>query len=321
MRVAIIGGGFTGLATARALLAKGFSVTLFDKRPIGEGTSGAASGLMHPFPGFAARISLYEKEAMALSCSLIEEASEHVGKPLCQRGGLLRIPLNERQAARWLELSQEREDVASILNPPRFLSANHPIYQITSGVTVFSRDYLEALFSLCSTLAMEFRPERVESLAGLDGYDKIVVAAGYESRDFAPLDDFESIKGQALICEGEMGLVSAIGKGYLAVTSEAGIYHLGSTYERNYDSAEPKLDEASRLILPQAEKYLSDVKPLYISDVRGGVRLARRGGYLPRVKPLSERVWVAAGMGSRGLLYHALVGQWVAAGLASTPKG
>jgi glycerol-3-phosphate dehydrogenase len=43
----IIGAGFTGVATAHDLALRGFDVTVIDRGPIANGTSGRTHGLLH----------------------------------------------------------------------------------------------------------------------------------------------------------------------------------------------------------------------------------------------------------------------------------
>lgn len=43
----IIGAGFTGVATAHDLALRGFDVTVVERGPIANGTSGRTHGLLH----------------------------------------------------------------------------------------------------------------------------------------------------------------------------------------------------------------------------------------------------------------------------------
>ena len=45
--VLVIGGGGTGVGTARDLAARGVDVTLVDRSGLGSGTSGRSHGLLH----------------------------------------------------------------------------------------------------------------------------------------------------------------------------------------------------------------------------------------------------------------------------------
>ena len=62
----IIGAGFTGVATAHDLALRGFDVTVVERGPIVNGTSGRTHGLLHS----GARYAVNDKEA-AIEC--IEE--------------------------------------------------------------------------------------------------------------------------------------------------------------------------------------------------------------------------------------------------------
>ena len=66
MRVAVIGGGITGCATAALLAERGATVTLFEREAIGAGASGRNSGLLQApldpllVPLYEASIALYD---------------------------------------------------------------------------------------------------------------------------------------------------------------------------------------------------------------------------------------------------------------------
>jgi len=47
IKVAIIGGGIAGLSIARDLALRGFKITIFDKRKIGNGTTTQCAGMLH----------------------------------------------------------------------------------------------------------------------------------------------------------------------------------------------------------------------------------------------------------------------------------
>ena len=80
MKIAIIGAGFAGLASAKFLIDAGASVTIFDAKGVGGGASSVCCGLMHPYPGLESRRSLHAEEALRCSKELIRLAEENTPK-------------------------------------------------------------------------------------------------------------------------------------------------------------------------------------------------------------------------------------------------
>jgi glycine/D-amino acid oxidase-like deaminating enzyme len=307
MKIAIIGAGFSGLATAYYLLKKGASVTLFEKAGKGENTSGSASGLLHPFPGFAARISMFEAPCREKTLELLEAATAFATGPIYDKEPLLRVMLSESQEKRFEYLLQERSDISKALELPRIVRSGSSAYWIHSGITIYSKEYIKALYGLLTSLGALFINQEIKNIEELSCFDHTVLAAGFEAEKLIELPGFQKIKGQALVVNLSESYPSILGKGYLAKTPNSGIYHLGSTYEHDFEKIEI---DAKKSILESAKEYLdTDLK---IEGVKAGVRLAKRSSYLPFVSRISEKLSIIGAMGSRGLLYHAFCGDLLA---------
>lgn len=199
-RIAIVGGGLAGLATAVELLELDPSITtlhIFD--PCLPGTGGAsavAAGLLHPFTprgteiwagrtGFAAALSLIRRA---------EASGEHVSRG----GGLLRLAFDPEQAAllqeasasngegaleqRWVSHTEACERAGSEVGDGALGATFAP-----AAVSVDTPSYLRALWAICEAAGAEWRLQSVHSLSSLQSaavaeggqpYDAIVVAAG-----------------------------------------------------------------------------------------------------------------------------------------------
>lgn len=315
MKIAVIGAGFGGLSVAFHLLSFSHQVTLFDHRNIGEGTSSVASGLIHPFPGSMVKTSLYEKEGREKTRQLIQKAAELSEYPLMTPGPLLRVATNKEQEKTLTALMKTRDDLRLAKETWKGVRKDFASFWIDSGFTVHSKHYLKALFKLFMSLKGQFEKVKIQSLDQLTAFDHIVLATGSESDAFLQLSKrgFTKKKGQILEvkCDLMKEMPSIIGKGYLAKTDKE-TFHLGSTYEKHFQS--PQFDQkvAESIILDNARTYLTCVDQCEIIGGSAGVRFAKRSHYLPFVTFLKRNLSVITAFGSRGLLYHALCGEMLA---------
>ena len=87
--VAIVGGGFAGVAAAY-ILSQNARVTLFDAIGIGAGASGASTGLLHPYAGEKGRRSWEADSAMEASKELLTVAAREMGQPVADYRGILK---------------------------------------------------------------------------------------------------------------------------------------------------------------------------------------------------------------------------------------
>ncbi len=88
-KVIIIGAGFTGVATAHDLALRGFDVTVVDRGPIANGTSGRTHGLLHS----GGRYAVNDKE------SAIECIEENTIPGVIEPNGGLFVAINESDMA------------------------------------------------------------------------------------------------------------------------------------------------------------------------------------------------------------------------------
>jgi len=280
-KAAVIGAGFAGLS-AVYFLSKKYEVTLFDQKGVGGGASGISSGLLHPYPGEKGRLSWHAEEAMKLSKKLIDEAENALGEPVADRNGILRLGPIMSPGSDVIELA-----------PEKFL--------ITSGMTVFPSLYLKGLWKICETRGVELKIQKISNLAELQGYDLIVLAVGAGLRFFNEKENLKInfVKGQILTCALEKPLERSISsKIYTALTENRLQCHVGATYERDV------IDE-----IPDQAKAIALLKPtLPVKECRAGIRVTNPAHYFPIVQQIGPHHYVITALGSRGLLYHALMG-------------
>ena len=301
MNIAIIGAGFAGLSTAHFLLEEGpVSITIFDAKGVGAGASGVCSGLLHPYPGLAARRSQNAHEALLIAKELLKIAEAHTPKQVAARSGILRTCMDSKQ----------REQLHQAINA--FGDVEHlegDTFLIHSGITVHSENYLEGLFASLKKKGVVLEIRKIETLKELEHFDRIVIAAGFGVRAFPECKDLniKFMKGQSFRMKGRlMHPTSHISKGYIAHLGCSDYFDLGSSYEREFVDDLPNEDVAKKYL---QEKIDALVECSIILECRAGVRVCNRSHYLPLIAQLNEKAYVFTALGSRGLLYHGLYGR------------
>lgn len=292
MHCAVIGAGLAGLGVAYHLKKKGCKVTLFDQKGVGKGASGVASGLVDAYPGRRGIRAKYADEGISATKELIGVAEGALGKKISLQNGIVR--------KEW-DFTKEYPDVTRV-------SQSEVI--VESGITLYISEYLQGLFA--SLKGTELILQTVDFRDPLEEFDVVIYANGYGFLT-APFDlPIHFIKGQVLTYEQDDNYErSIIGKIYLAPLGGKKV-HIGSTYEHHFSHTEPDLTKALSLLQPKIASIFPDFgerKPLFST---AGVRVARKESYLPLIEKVDHRRYLFTGLGSRGLLYHALYGRHLA---------
>ena len=87
--------------------------------------------------------------------------------------------------------------------------------------------------------------------------------------------------------------------------------YAGSTFERNFTSAEPDLESAKGEIMPKAAAMLPFLEQSKIIGHQAALR-ASTPTHLPYAEKVKDNLWILTGFGSKGLLYHALYAERLA---------
>lgn len=270
MKIAIVGAGYAGLAAAWHLLQHGAKVVVFDG---GQGASHASTGLLHPAPGRRAVPVWRAEEGMQAALELLEVAGD-----VFERNGILRIAASEEQ---------------------RILFGGESLW-MPEGITVYSRLYLQGLKKACKKA--QFIDRWVADLQELSDFDAIILAAGAETLQFVDLP-LKRTLGQSLICRWKKRLqVSLLSHGHITPTEDPELCYVGSTYEHT-EKPDPKKALA---LIDQAAQFYPPAKEFEVVEVRSGVRISPKMGTQPLIARVAPKTWVFTGLGSRGLLYHAL---------------
>jgi glycine/D-amino acid oxidase-like deaminating enzyme len=323
MNIAIVGTGLCGLATGWFLLQKipDVKLTFFDPLGIGGGTSGMAAGLMHPFTGAPAKLNKDGFEGYQATRELLDVASKKLGRPVAKTQGLIRLAITERQKIEY-RLSAEKNPEVEWWDEEKTLQKCpgvdiHPCIFIPQSTTVDCRQYLEGLWKACEEQGAQLEKKKVDSLDELQGFDQIVLATGASVNQLMPMDPLPitKVKGQVLELSWPSHIkypsFSFSSHAYIIIDQEKNSCIVGSTYERNFETPYPDIEFAKSEILPKVEIILPPLRDAVVMHCRAGVR-ASTPGHLPIVKKIGEKCWVITGMGSKGLLYHALYAKQLA---------
>jgi glycine/D-amino acid oxidase-like deaminating enzyme len=318
-KIAIAGAGFAGLSTAWHLLQYPFvSVTLFDPKGIGGGASGVSTGLLHPFPGKLSRKSWQADVGMKSTAALISQVEEGWGRKVADRTGVLRLARTGQQQHDFRKVLDDSCSWWPVEKVLEFLpqAAPVPALWIPEGITVYSKLYLEGLWLEC---CKKGATHKMEPFHSPEQFDQVVYATGFETLNIPFLAQavhqfkLKSSRGQSLLCRwSESTPCSLLSEGHLSPTEDPDLCQLGSTYEpidSPFDVGKAlALKEKIALFYPPARHF-------EVVETRVGTRIARDRGYRPVVMKIDPKNWVFSGLGSRGLLYHAWLGEALAEAL------
>lgn len=322
--VAIVGAGFAGLALAFYLLSlqtSQFKVTIYHKDPLGVGASGVASGLLHPFPAGATKLSFEGFTALHATLSLINTVQTSTDKPLYQEGGIIKLAIEDEDKKNFAKLASKQEGLVFFSQEKiqKYLQVSNYYTGlfIQPGYTIFCKDYLAALARVIHNLGGVFVKETVNSLPQLQAFDKVVLCLGHGIKDFSLKPKLQYVKGQILTMEFPFSLTSKslIGDGYISVTKDPNIYHVGSSYEHHFKNPFPDLEVAKKRILDPWIKIFPEMSQGKILSCDAGVRVMHCKNYLPFVQKIDPKTFIFTALGSRGLLYHAFLAQKLALAL------
>ncbi len=304
MNIAVIGAGFSGLAVSYYLLQSSkCKVTVFDAQGIGKGASGVSSGLLHPYPAADGKRSFRADLALKETKELLQTVAPFSDKKLFNDEGILREAWTEEQHARFLSHIENYKDVEHYKDN---------LFLIRSALIIYVPYYLEALWAACAHLGARMEIKKIDSLEMVQGYDQVIIAAGWGIRAFKECAHLrvQYVKGQKLVCQSAKEVpFSVMSKKYLAKMQQPLHVEIGSTYERGFENDEPCLETALKELQAAQQQFLKDG---HVVTCKAAVRVARKEGYLPIAEKINSRLYVLTGMGSRGLLYHAYYGKLLA---------
>ncbi|HEV8051199.1 MAG TPA: FAD-dependent oxidoreductase [Parachlamydiaceae bacterium] len=316
MRIAILGAGFCGLAAAWFLTQKGnHDITIFDPRGIGKGASGVAAGLLHAYAGSQAKKNIRADEGLAATHRLLKVSETALNEPVIASTGLIRLAVSQKQKEDFANIASLYPDVHWLTVEECQLKLGieeaHPGIFIDSAVVIDCEKYLQGLWKACTQSNVAFEKKAILSLSELKHFDKILVTMGAAVKSLPELNALKvtPIKGQVLEMQWPPGMpplrLPISSQAYVLMQNDEKKCISGATYERNFQSEDPDLTTAVEEILPKLQTFLPAMTSSLIVGCRAGVR-ASAPRHQPLMQKIDEKSWVLTGMGSKGLLYHAL---------------
>lgn len=312
MRIAIIGAGLCGLACSVRLSLQNFEVTLFDQTGIGAGCSSVPVGLLHTYAGPKAQKSFLADEGYRASRELLELAQSESITPLFRQDGILRPVVAGLDIDAFQETAKNYSDTEwwdekrTVSYIPELLA--YPGLFIRSGYTVNCPAYLNALWRLAQKHGATFMQQKITHPHDLSGFDKIVFTVGYGVNEVRGIElpPIDIIKGQLLELNSptEVLLPFALNATvqFSQMTKES--VFAGATYERKWSHLDP--DPACVELIRSKIALMSPAfSELNLKSIWAGLRAATKDKK-PFIKN-DKNIWIIGGMGSKGLLYHALM--------------
>lgn len=330
MRIAILGAGFAGLAVTWYVLnyTRGSStVDLYDPEPIGGGTSGLSSGLLHSYAGKHAPLSWEATRCLKETHRLITTASQAIHKPLILSKGILRPALSQQQVedfqrcaqtysdTEWWEKEKCKEKIPELHLPDK----GGGLY-IKEGLTLNVESYVQGLWQACALLGTQYYQQALISQEDMESYDRVLIAMGPQTKAFPPLKNLPltPIKGQMLKLKWPEGVkpppFSLISQKYLVMCADYKSCFVGATFEHSFTSPHLDKERALEEIMPNIVEYFPALQGAEVLECRAAFR-ASSHNHLPVVGKVSDKFYFFTGLGSKGLLYHAWVGKRVARAL------
>jgi len=352
----IIGAGLAGTAVASALAARGWDVSLLEREPIpAAGASGNLAAVFSPLlsldDGRGSRLS------RACFLRLLEELRhlERAALPaLWQACGVLQLPRSEKEEAhfrelvlkhayperyvRFLEKDAAQDRTGQVLpsggwffeeggwvNPPSLCAARiaaHPRIRPHFGQDVQSLEHHAGRWTARGPAGQE-----------LASAPLLVLANAWEANRLLPQPGlpFKRVRGQvAHLPIGSVPQIKCVlsKDGYLAPAVQ-GLHCLGATYD--FGSEDPSLNpDAHSRNLERLAQLLPEAPPPLEAPALGRVGFRTltpdrmpTAGALPPGSPGEEvhpRLYCLLGLGSRGLVWSTLLGEYLASLIEGTPS-
>lgn len=341
----IVGAGLAGLSAAIALIDKGLDVIVIDKGDIASGASGVPLGLINPAAAKQANLSWNAKQCMAATASLLERAASHSDLEFYRKSGVLR-PSTDTGTLEAFRTSLKRHPFpngwAQWLDAdetdafhPGLLHAGGSLW-VMEGYVVDMPVYLNALADLvksygakvqtnCQIMATSYDESDGTWNVTLPDQSELCVNHIITAVGASVMDDINwkwlsahPIKGQLAVYRSNNAISwnhAVAARGYIAHLNGFD-WVIGSTFEHTFNSLEP--DEAGMSFL--SEKVDSVLPNLRLNSSLQrqwtGVRLGTPNR-LPIIgqHPSKPGLWLFVGLGSKGLIYSAFIGQLLAASI------
>ena len=303
MRIAIIGAGFCGLAVAWHLSQHpNIQITIFDPNGIGNGASGVAAGLLHPYAGARATRSWRCNEGLAATLKLLKIAERALNQSVHFRTGFLRFPQGLKQEEDFKICSEKYSDVhwkknEEVLIDFPYVSSRSPCIYIDSALTIDCKNYLRGLWLACQKKGVLIESVKIGKLSELENYDHVVLAIGAATLAFPELQHLPitPIKGQIITLDWPFSLIPLpyplSRQAYVLMNPQKRECIVGATFERDFFNEQPDNESASKELLPKNYCTYSRTRKRLYKCCRSGIR-ASTPDHRPIIKQINKNHWI-----------------------------
>lgn len=327
--VVVVGAGLAG-ACAALELARTRPVIVLDSHGPAAGASGAAAGLVNPFAGRRGARAWRADEAR----DALDAVADAAGVPVTM-SGVLRPASDPKQAAAFTRSAEAWPDEAAFLAKSRDrwpgVEAPHGALWIPRGGHLDVARLVRGILAAAERLGADVRTGvRVSGWEERDGFvdaitdsetiktEALVLCPGDGAALLLPNLAWGRVKGQTVTLDSRLpDGFPAVAGGVYVVPDAAGAV-VGATFEHAFESLAPD-PAASVWLRDRAARLVPALAEAPILGARAGIRLTVPASVsperLPRLEAVSERVWLFAGLGSRGLLTAPLLARAFAAPL------
>lgn len=287
MRIRIVGAGLAGLALAH------FARPHYEIRLYSTGPSASAMGygLLHPYGGARAKLNRHGHEGMAASLALIPSSAIY-------KKGLIRLG----------------SDLPHLSSLETSLSARE-LQQRNPGLAPSPGVYIEEAYVIDMERYLGRLSEGLEIRNRLEEWGDITLWAPGAQCPFV-----KKVKGQKLRLHfPDHGLTDALSGPCYIIPLNKDELIVGATYERETLNWTTDLPKAKSYLFPKLKELLPgfDEERVEVTHCFAGLR-ATTPDHLPMIRQLDARNWLYTGLGSKGLLYHALYAKTLIEQLAKT---
>lgn len=331
-RVAVIGAGIAGAATARALKALGREVVVVEAETPGAGGSGFPAGLVTP------RLDAGDAGIAALYAQALERAGALYrripGAVLAD--GVLQLEGAPRDAGRFAKVAAQpiwpdgamrpldADDAATMLGEASITGGLH----MGGALAVRPKTVLDAW--LDGVEVVKGRVARIEAtteglrLLADDGgvlaeATQVAVAGGWGSDALAPGLGLKPVRGQADWVEGVAPPVAAAWGGYAVPTGQGLLF--GATHDRDDTGTDVRPASSADNRRKLAERLPDLAARIEGRETRSRAAIrATTPDRLPLVGEMAPALFVLTGLGSRGLCLAPLLGEHLAAMMSGAPS-
>jgi len=292
LRIAVIGGGVAGCATANALASRGHHVALYERHAIASAASGNPAALLYP------RITKHWSPEMSFYLSAYSYMLSHVPYwgVIHESLGLLKTIKDEQERERFTDINQRTGIDEAIL---RFDASKQGVW-FPQGMWLDPRDLCKKLIHHAHITLHEYH-----ALTALPEADAVVLCNAQDAQYFAPECSMKVNAGQLSVVPArhikQMPQVLRSHKGY--IIPQQGSVIIGATYDR--DDMSGAVTEGNHL--KNREEAAAALPELFscadISDWSGRTSMrATTPTRMPYLQKLREGLYINAGHGSRGML-------------------